>query len=256
MYNKYNEKLNTYLECDRNIVGVKILYSMDEFNSCNAVEVSKKAQYCVMVKSATLGHSIKVHKKNFKCSASARALGMIEPSDSYLSGKDYYEMGLYESENKSRKFIQKLDLNSKKAIGVCIKPLKDFKKDPDVVIIITNSYNAMRIIQANTYFNGIKSNFKLSGNQAICAECTSTPIIKNQINISFMCAGTRYAAKWDENEIGVGIPFSLLDCIIKGLEKTANKIETDEKKKYIKSKLESKGLDSSFITYGAGYFLE
>ena len=49
-----------------------------------------------------------------------------------------------------------------KAYGVEIAPLSDYVSyDPDVVIMITNPYNAMRITQGYAYHNGPIKNFNL-----------------------------------------------------------------------------------------------
>ncbi|KNF08395.1 hypothetical protein CLPU_7c00230 [Gottschalkia purinilytica] len=92
--------------------------------------------------------------------------------------------------------------------GLEIRPLKDFIEKPDIVIMITNPYQSMRIIQGYTYQLGVHKNIKIAGNQVFCSECTATPYESNDLNISMLCSGTRYFAKWDNNEMTIGIPYN------------------------------------------------
>lgn len=248
-------KANCVLELERKIVGVKFLFTKEEFEEAEAIAVTRKAQYCVMVKSATCGHSIKVSKHNFACSASARALGIIKPDNEYKSGKSYKDYGFYKDIVISQKAISNINLCDHEAYGVMIKPLDKFEVEPDIVIIIANPYNAMRIVQGYSYTYGINPNFKMSGNQAICAECTSYPFQSNDINVSLLCSGTRYGAGWKENELGIGMPFNKFSTVIDGIYSTVNDIETDEKKVVIKEKLDENKLTDLKIKLGTGYFL-
>ena len=65
------------------------------------------------------------------------------------------------------------------AYGVEIAPLSDYVSyDIDVVILITNPYNAMRITQGYAYHNGPIKNVQFSGMQALCEECMTRPFEK------------------------------------------------------------------------------
>ena len=82
-----------------------------------------------------------------------------------------------------------------------------YDEEPDVVLVVTNSYNGMRIVQGYTHVFGYNTSFKIAGNQAICSECTAFPFESNDINVSLLCSGTRYKAKWGDEEIGNRISF-------------------------------------------------
>ena len=248
-------KANCVLELERKIVGMKFLFTKEDFEEADARAVVRKVQYCVMVKSATCGHSIKVAGNNFACNASARALGIIKPDNEYKSGKSYVDFGFYKDIVISQNAINNINLCKHEAYGVMLKPLEEFDVEPDIVIIITNPYNAMRIVQGYSYTYGINPYYKMSGNQAICAECTSYPFQSNAINVSLLCAGTRYGAAWKDYEIGIGMPFNKFSTIIDGVYATVNDIETDEKKFMIKEKLEENGLTDLEVKFGTGYFL-
>jgi len=136
------------------------------------------------------------------------------------------------------------------------KPLEEYKEAPDVVIIITNSYNAMRIIQGYTYKYGTQVNFKLAGNQAVCSECTAYPFESNSINISMFCSGTRYLAGWSNEEIGIGLPYGKFIETADGVYLTVNGSEQNKNKERIKQKLKDKNLTDPGIFKDEAYFIK
>ena len=86
-----------------------------------------------------------------------------------------------------------------KAYGVEIAPLSDYVSyDSDVVIMITNPYNAMRITERYAYHNGPIKNVQFNGMQVLCEECTTRPFENNEVNISMLCSGTRCVAQWQK----------------------------------------------------------
>ena len=55
------------------------------------------------------------------------------------------------------------------------------------------------------------------------------------INITFLCPGTRLVADWQADEIGIGIPFEKWNQVVAGVKETANPFERDTNKKGIKN---------------------
>ena len=122
------------------------------------------------------GHSLKAVLDNFGCRASARALGIIPPDELFSSGRHYNNLGLYQDLAVSKNIQQNMTLCRHQAYGVMVKPLASFSAPPDVVLVVGIPFQAMRIIQAFTYHFGYHTNFRMSGNQALCSECTAHPL--------------------------------------------------------------------------------
>lgn len=250
----YVEKAQSFLELEHKIIGIKFLNSKDDYNKEEANTVIKNPiRYCVAVKSAMRGHSIKFNYKNSECSGSTRALGLRKLGESYYESEEGLNLGLYKDEEISSKVTDSFCVKKTSTYGVLIKPLEYFEDRADVVLIVASSYNAMRIIQGYTYTYGIENGFCLSGNQAICVECTMTPYITNKINISLLCSGTRYFAKWKEDDIAIGIPFEKFKSTIDGILASANAVEPDYKKSIIKEKLKNKKREFS-LEFGKTYY--
>lgn len=251
-----NDLFKCTFELNREIVGVKFLHNESEYNNAKALDIPGKIRYCVMIKSASLGHAIKIRGINNSCKGSSRTFGFIRPDEEYSSGASYMGFEFYEDISISYKTVQEIDILDKSPIGVMAKPLNLYKDDiPDVVIIVTKTYNAMRISQGYTYKYGLKKDFKLNGNQALCFESTTVPYKYKDMNISMLCAGTRYYARWDEDELTVGIDYSKLEDIIDGVIHTINTIEPNGKKEKIISKNGSDVINGYKISMDSAYYL-
>ncbi len=255
-YKKQSELLESILvDVEREVIGVKFVFSEDEWNKISGIDLKKPLPYCVCVKSASLGHSIKMLSEKGGCRGGNRALGIDEPSKEYYEGKSGVELGLYKDSIIGKKVVESNSINKVKPYGLIIKPLSQYEVDPDVVLVIGNSYSIMRLVQGYSYHFGINSSFSLSGNQAVCLESTVKPYLNNDINISMLCSGTRYKAKWGKNEIVAGIPYSKLETIIDGIVSTINPTEMDENKEIIVNGLKSNGLINDVnIVLGSTYY--
>ena len=84
-------KLASRLECavdwPRKFVGVRFLFTKKEFEEARGVELTRPINYCMMVKSATLGHAVKGDASAHRCVAAARALGIAEMDEMHRSGR-------------------------------------------------------------------------------------------------------------------------------------------------------------------------
>lgn len=252
---KIVKKIESLLELERKIVGVKLAYSKEEFEKIQAKAAVAPISYCVGVKSATLGHAIKFTAENSGCGGSTRALGLAAPTEGYYSGKDGCRLGLYCNEEVAADVADKMKICKPDTYGAVVKPLEQFETNPDVVLIVANTRTAMRIIQGYTYFYGMQENFCMTGNQAVCVEATVIPMLTGKINISMFCSGTRFLAKWKDYEVIIGIPYEKLERIVEGIRLTVNAVEPDERKSVIANGLEELGYSREEIIFGDTYYL-
>lgn len=68
----------------------------EEFVQAPAKLIKAPIHYCAMVKAATTGHSVKASAENFGCQGGARALGIMVPEETFISGRHYHKLGLYQ----------------------------------------------------------------------------------------------------------------------------------------------------------------
>lgn len=252
------KKAYALIDTNRRIVGVKVLKDEEEFNNYNIKPLDNPLSYCVGIKSATLGHRIKIDANTSGCKGSSRVLGLTDESQAYRDGFEGFSLGLYKDVEVSMKCASEIKALSSSNHGVIIQPIEYFEQKfpPDLVLVVCNPREAMRILQGYSYHFGVLKDICMSGNQGICFEATAFPLNNNTVNVSFLCSGTRYLSSWSKDEVAAGIPYSLFPKVIDGILNTINPIEMDERKRQIQKNLEMSCISSYSIEYGKTYYTE
>lgn len=247
--------LPALLNLKRNIIGVRIIKHKEEFDLIEAEQLHNKITYCYMIKLGSYGRHFKANADNFFCEGALKALGLMEVPLNVISGEVYESLGLYANREVAKCAQQQVKYIKEKNYGIEVFPLNDnSERDFHVAIIIDCSYAIMRIIQGYSYYYGINNSIRIGGNQGICSESTAVPYINNDINISMLCSGTRFFAKWDENDVAVGIPYDKMNAVIDGIINTINPTESDERKLEIIRRMSKKQIDLS-IEVGKNYYV-
>lgn len=223
-------------------VGVKFIFTPEEFAAAAGKPVASKISYCSMVRLAALGYSLKANAAGFGCISAGRALGIIGSNNFVISGRHYARHGLYDSRCTAKGVQTEVTFVRHKAYGVVVRPLADYDNEPDVVVLLVDPYQAMRVVQGYAYHFGAKKDIKLTGIQALCAECTATPYETNDLNMSVLCAGTRYLCNWEDSLMGLGMPFNKFKPIVEGVASTINAADPIGKKRAILARLQQAGL--------------
>ncbi len=248
------EWLNILLQLERKPIGIKFLLTKEDYDAFPSPENKNRMSYCTVVKRAGDGISQKIHSGHSACIGGAVALGLEEPTQDAISGRRRFYQGAYQDLGVCRNISKNMVFCEHMSYGVAVMPLEAFDTVPDVVIIICNPFNAMRITQGYSFKNGHITNIKLSGMSAICQECTSLPYEENQLNISLLCSGTRMLAQWKKDEMAIGMPFRLFLDVVEGLRNTVNPLERNAEKEQILEKLYQEGFsDQLEIKYNHNY---
>lgn len=248
--------LEVLLNLERKPVGVKFFFSKDQYDNFDTPENTDILPYCIVVKRASEGKSQKINKEHSGCMGSAWALGLAEPTKEVLSGERRANYGTYKDMGICRKVSKNMVFCKHDTYGLAVMPLEEFNEEPDIVILVTNPFNGMRIAQGYAYKHGHVENIKFSGMQAICQECTSLPYEESRINFSMLCSGTRMLANWKEDELGIGMPYRIFKDVIAGLQKTVNPLERNTNKKKIEEKINKSDLnliEDYNIKYNSNY---
>lgn len=253
-FKKKAMEIEGLVKLTREVVAVKLVHSKEEFNHYSGTELKRPLPYCVAVKCASLGHSIKLSNEMGGCRGSNRALGFCECGEEYRTGDSGYGLGLYASKEVAARVAGSMKICSPDTYGAIVKPLRLFEDKPDVVLLFAGPRESMRIMQGYTYTYGAADHLNISGNQAVCVEATVTPLKTNQINVSLLCSGTRFHAGWGDNELLAGLPAEKIEGFIQGLKGTVNAVEADDRKKEIEENLRRINSLDFEINYGKTYF--
>lgn len=220
MMNQYIEDLNKELQLERELVGVTYIFQAEEYETCPVEEVVGKLPYCLMVKQASKGKASKSRLQHYNCDGGTTALGLEPSTERIESGEEYFSYNLYASNaiaRRMRSHIKTLSSELPVTYGMLIQPLRECTKKPDVIIGIVNPLQAMRLIQGEEYYTGVKPKIDMGAMQGMCSEVTTSPYLTGQMNVSVMCPSTRMLCKWSENDMAVGIPFERFKRIVEGV---------------------------------------
>lgn len=250
------DTIEAYLDLDRKPVGVKFFFDEEEFKNLGVPQRDRKVTYCNSVQLASRGKAMKLTKTNQACPNGAMALKMREVPEPMASGKARYSKNIYCSVDVSKSISDSMLFLKEEPYGIAVMPLEEYANhnlEPDVVIVVSKPYNIMRMIQGHAYFNGYTNNLRTCGLQAVCQDLTTYPYNTKDINITLLCPGTRLVANWQENEIGIGIPFEKWYETVEGVKETANPFERNRQKEGIVKRLEERGFDPRVIRFNENY---
>ena len=213
----------------------------------------RPVSFCIMVKLATMGRALKAKEEHINCPGATRALGLTEPDADFRSGNRYFSFNLYEDLSAAKATTDTVRLISRETYGVAVRPLALQPKAPDVVLIICNPYQAMRIIQGYGYHFGPAPQIRNNGMQGVCSELAARAFQMQDISVSLLCSGTRFSCTWKDAELGVSMPFAMFPKVFDGVVRTINGADSDKKKKKIieRSGRDSSGLD---VKLGTAYY--
>lgn len=208
----------------REPVAITFLYDEDEFDDYPAEIRDARIPYCVMVKKAALsGMGRKTLLYHHACDGGTTALGLESSTPEIDSGKTYFSYSLYASVATAHRHLSSIVRLCDEPFtvhGVAIVPLAECTRTPDVVIMVVNPYQAMRLVQGYAYHTGRKPGVDLGAMQAMCSEVTASPYVTGEMNVSVMCPSTRMLCKWDESDMLAGIPYELFETVASGVEAT------------------------------------
>ena len=236
--------LDAILDLHHRPVGVRFLYTEQEYDALDVPACSEKLNYCQMVRLAGQGKGIKAKKEDFRCQSGARAFGLMDIPESVRSGEGLFKMGLYPDLMQQRMVYSRMAECMQKIAGLQVAPLEQYTDvPPHVVVLVTTPYNVMRFVQGYAYQYGGYRGGQCFGNRAICCEATAHPFVTQDLNITPLCSGTRYHCGWESEEMALGIPYEKWIPTVNGILQTLNATEPLENKKWIAARLERLGID-------------
>lgn len=225
-----SDALRTVLLMDAAPVGIRLIRTAEEFDAAAFPTPPVPVHYCSAVKMAAEGASLKLALTDMSCNTAPRTLGLQPGFHDSDFVESYVTSGLYADREVAERILADV-VTLQDMTGVALGPLDTFSDDtpPDVVIVSTLPYGAMRLAQAVSFYGNQVSGSAI-GMHGICSECTAAPYATSEIHTSLMCSGTRHVAGWDEQLVSTGIPFGQLADVVEGLMRTAQRYEPDERK--------------------------
>ncbi|HMK46630.1 MAG TPA: DUF169 domain-containing protein [Methanocella sp.] len=221
-----NEELSSKLKLILNLKGspvaVKLARTKEDIPA-GMEEIGEKVRHCEMVQKARHGDSFYATIHKHACTGGAAAIGLAEIPPKIESGEFYYGLGRFSTRGAAKRTMDAVAKVEEEIYATVYAPLEKATFQPDVVVIIGNPAQLLRIAQANLYALGGRNYVDFAGIQSVCADAVAEPYITGDVNATFGCDGSRKYAKIADDELIVGIPGEKMEVIVHALEKFAVK---------------------------------
>jgi uncharacterized protein (DUF169 family) len=191
--------MESRVKLKRRMVGVRLFSERSNFENCSAPLFEDKRSYCALVETASLGRRLKADLDGVGCPFAIEALGLDA------------RRGAADRVSADRRRLQP------GTAGLELGPFAEMES-PDVAIVVDTPGVVMSILLAYTAQFGVKTDFSLTADQAICSECTAVPHLTQDISLSLLCEGSRAFTKWGEECMAVAMPVRLVSAITQDLE--------------------------------------
>ncbi len=241
-------------------VGAKLILKGHEIPAgTRTPEEYQGVPWCEAVRIAAMDSEVVViNKGNVGCPAAAIALGLVDQyQEEPLSGmRKYTDMmetaaspadftnglvyGCKASDNMQFALFGEGDTGRYETLGAALNAvagMTSIQPDimdaavaypagaigiaPDVVILGLLPKQALRAIQGYNFLTGNRFLMSTIGIRAVCADLTAIPFMEQRLNGSFFCLGARAVGGWEGNLLGLGMPLSVFERMVTGMERSA-----------------------------------
>ena len=242
-------------------VGVKLIPKGNEVpKGTRTAEEYQGILWCEAVRiAATEDEVVVINKENVGCPAAAIALGLVDwyqteplrgkrnytdlmetpasPAD-FTNGLVYAckdsgnmqltlfgsdDTGRYETLGAALKAVSGMKAIQPAIMDAAVAyPAKKLNITPDVVIKVVKPKQALLAIPGYNFLTGNRFEMSTIGIRGVCADLTALPFLEQKLNGSFFCLGARALGGWSGNLLGLGMPFSIFQQMVTGMEKSAN----------------------------------
>ncbi|MDO5707870.1 MAG: DUF169 domain-containing protein [Andreesenia angusta] len=245
MINKENayKYLKELLNLDRSISGARFIETEEEYENLAIPE--QKGTVCFIGRRALEGYHIKSNANSIVCDYGAYAIGAKKPDKSILNGESYALCGLYSNKNIAKSVVDSMHYSEKEIYGIEIGPFSKVS-NADIVYIVCDTKQAMRVFQGYTYYYGPAKNIGFIGNQAMCGDILSKPLYNKDINISLFCKGARKYGAFGDGELAISMPIEIFYNTAYGVFMTVDPVENPKDKVKLSKRLEVSGIKYEF----------
>lgn len=232
--------LTGILDLRHHIAAVRFLEFPEDYD--RVAEFELKGTISALARKAVDGFHFKVDAERITDSYGQYALGIRKPDITVTSGHSFYQGGLYADRATAREAAESLDYIPQEITGLEFGDIRDVQ-DPDVIFLICEPEQAMRIIQGYAYHHGEPERLGLIGNQGISAELIARPYMRNDISLSLLCGLSRQQGQFAESELGIGMPADLFLSVADGVIRTTNAVLNDYQKQKMLDRFKKDQID-------------
>jgi uncharacterized protein (DUF169 family) len=219
---KISDKLVKLLDLRHEPVAVKVIKKGEKIPE-GFIEPEKNIRHCQSIMRARKGESFVIPANKHACMVGASSLGLVPLPPKVKEGEFHSNLGMFDCSDAAANMIdQRSAFEEESTIATVVGPLKDFKTEPDVVILVDLPETLYWLVPAATFFEGGRQAFSTAAFQATCVDSTIIPVISGKMNMSLGCYGCRRSTDIQNEEMIAGIPYQNLEKMIEALEKISD----------------------------------
>jgi len=212
----FSDEIKNDLNLKLDPVAIKFISNIEDIPD-NIDKIENKMRHCEMVQKAANGDIFYSTSDEQLCKGGSSALGLEEAPKKIASGEFYHGLGRFHSLDSAKNTLDSIPKIDFKSNAILYSPLEKAKFVPDVVVIITNPVQAMRISQAFVYKLHERIEADFSGIQSVCADAVAGPISNKKPNVTLGCSGSREYADIKDEEVIIGLNGENLPHIVEAL---------------------------------------
>lgn len=217
VYSLVSDKIKEHLKLSKSPVAIKFVLREEDIPE-GIKKLENGARHCELVQKASLGEIFYTTAEEQTCKGGASALGLIEAPEKVKTGEMYQSLGRFSSIGSAKRTIDEIPKIEHMIYALIYAPLEEAEFDPDVIVIICNPAQAMKLTQALIYTLGGRVEADFSGIQSICADAVAGPFTRKRPNITLGCSGSRKYADIQPDEVIVGLNGENIGCVVNALE--------------------------------------
>ena len=217
-YEELSSKLKSTLGLKGSPVAVKLVRTREEIPA-GVPEIAEKVRHCEMVQKARNGDVFYATKDKHACAGGAGALGVMETPEKVLNGEFYFALGDFGSTGAAKRTTSAITRVDEDNVATMYAPLEKAGFRPDVVVIIGNPKQMLKLAKANIHALGGRNFVDFSGIQSVCADAVAEVYMTGDVNFTLGCNGSRKNAKIADDEMIAGIPAEKVQTLVDAVEK-------------------------------------
>lgn len=216
-YDLVSDKLKEHLNLSKSPVAIKFVLREEDIPE-GIKKIENGARHCELVQKASQGERFYATAEEQTCKGGASALGLMEAPEKVKTGEMYQSLGRFSSLGSAKRTMEEIPKIEPMMYALVYAPLEEVEFDPDVIVMICNPAQAMKLAQAMIYTLGGRVEADFSGIQSICADAVAGPFTRKRPNITLGCSGSRKYANIQPDEVIVGLNGENIGCIVNALE--------------------------------------
>jgi uncharacterized protein (DUF169 family) len=216
-YGMVSQKIKEKLGLTKSPVAIKFVLRENDIPE-DIKKIAQGIRHCEMVQKAAMGETFYATAEEQTCKGGAAALGLMEAPEKVKTGEMYQGLGRFSSLGSAKRTMEDIPKIEPMMYALIYAPLDEANFDPDVIVVISNPAQAMKLAQAMVYTLGGRVEADFSGIQSICADAVAGPFTRKRPNFTMGCSGSRKFAGIKPEEVIVGMNGENIGCIVNALE--------------------------------------